>query len=120
MGFWNAIDIFGLSAPMKVFTGKMSIKRALWKMSSLDYKQRKIVYDALVEKLGGGGVTRLELLDVARKLHMAHKISDIDRRALEHLIEEIKERSAPRKGETKDETEQEAYERKLERELENE
>ena len=67
----------------KIFTNHEQIKEALFKLSFLDYRERQVVYDELVEKLSGDGVTRTEFIEVIRRLRREKLITEV---AEEHLL----------------------------------
>jgi len=71
----------------KIFTTHQQIKAALYKINTLDYNQRGIVYEALMEKIGDGGVSAQEIKDVIRRLRREGKISEMDKQNLLKLAE---------------------------------
>ncbi|MFA6322420.1 MAG: hypothetical protein WCX71_02975 [Candidatus Buchananbacteria bacterium] len=77
----------GLFDSPKVFTTHEQIKEALFKINSLDYKEREIVYQALLDKLSQGGVSQEEYRNIIRKLREEKLISEIDKENLFGLIE---------------------------------
>jgi len=70
----------------KIFTTHEQIKAALYKINTLDFKQREIVYEALMEKIGDGGISTQEFKDVIRHLRLENEISEIDNENLLKLI----------------------------------
>ncbi|MFA5021623.1 MAG: hypothetical protein WC508_00885 [Patescibacteria group bacterium] len=69
-----------------IFSTHEQIKEALYKIQSLDSKEREIVYQTLLAKLGDGGVTAEELKKVANELRQSGQISEIDKKNLLALI----------------------------------
>ena len=79
MGFFSSKKIFGSS---------LDIKQRLYKIRTLDYKERPRVYEALIKELDDGGVTEEEFKLVIRHLREDNDISEIDRKNLLALLEE--------------------------------
>lgn len=71
-----------------VFKNREEIRKALLKIQTLDYKERPKVYEALVEQLDNGGVTKREFREVILDLRKSFDISEIDARHLKDLLEE--------------------------------
>jgi len=72
-----------------VFRSKREIKQALLKINSLDYKERKAIFEALEAELDGSGVSKEEYVETLRKLRKDYKISEIDRNYLLKLLDEL-------------------------------
>jgi hypothetical protein len=77
MGFFTSKKIFGTAE---------EIRKKLYKIQSLDYKERPVVYQALIKELDDNGVTAEELKLVIRQLKEDHEISEIDRKNLLALL----------------------------------
>lgn len=75
----------------KIFKTREEIQKALYRIPTLDYKERPRVYEALVKELDNGGVTREELRRVVRELRKGRVISEIDARNILALAKEEKE-----------------------------
>ncbi len=78
------MPLFGSSK--KIFKSKQEIKDALYRVKTLDYRERPNVYEALVKELGDGGVTSHELRRVIGELKAKGEISEIDKKNLLGLI----------------------------------
>lgn len=76
----------GLFSSKKVFTTEQQIKDTLYKIRTLDYKERARVFDVLKKELDDGGVSEYELREVVRKLRLNKEISEIDKKNLLELI----------------------------------
>ncbi len=76
----------GLFSSKKIFTSSQQIKDALFRIKSLDYRQKPSVYEALIRELDDGGVTKEEIIRVVRELREKGEISEIDRKNLLELI----------------------------------
>lgn len=70
----------------KIFKTHEQIKTALFKLASLDQRQREVVYNALAKELDDGGVSVEELKKVVRELRLKGEISEIDKENLLKLI----------------------------------
>ena len=70
----------------KIFKTTQEIKDALYKIQSLDYKERPVVLAALIKELDDGGVSKEELIKVIRELRSKGEISEIDKNNLLGLI----------------------------------
>lgn len=78
----------GFFTSKKIFTSSQQIRKRLYKIKTLDYKERPKVYEALIKELDGGGVSAEELKLVVRQLRLDNDISEIDRKKLLGLLEE--------------------------------
>lgn len=76
-----------LFSSKKVFKTSQRIKDALFQIQSLDYRQRPVVYEALIKELDDGGVSQEEIKRVVRELRNKGEISEIDKNNLLKLIE---------------------------------
>ena len=81
------MGLFTSSAP-KVFKTSEEIKKALFRINTLDYKERPEVFKALREELDHGGVSPQEFKDIISELRREHKISEVDAKNLKSLLEE--------------------------------
>lgn len=79
MGFWDS---------KKIFKTRQQIKDALFQLKSLDYRQRPVVYEALIKELDDSGVSTEEIKRVVRELRKKGEISAIDEQSLLGLIED--------------------------------
>ncbi|MCL5795857.1 MAG: hypothetical protein M1338_05915, partial [Patescibacteria group bacterium] len=59
MGLWDS---------KKVFKTKQQIKDALFQIKTLDYRQKPVVYEALIKELDDGGVSEEEIKKVVKEL----------------------------------------------------
>ncbi len=76
----------GFFTSPKKFTTKQQIKDALFGVQSLDYRQRPVVYEALIKELDDGGATVEEIKKVVNELRRNGEISEIDKKNLLELI----------------------------------
>jgi CRP-like cAMP-binding protein len=70
----------------KIFTTHQQIKDALYRIDTLDQRQREAVFEALAKELDDGGVTREELIRVVGELRNKGLISEIDKENIIKLI----------------------------------
>jgi len=77
MGLWDS---------KKVFKTKQQIKDALFQIKTLDYREKPVVYEALIKELDDGGVSEEELKKVVKELRKNGEISDVDEKYLLSLI----------------------------------
>ena len=75
----------GFFTSEKILHTQEEIKKALFKIQTLDYQQRPIVFEALRKELDDGGVTTEELKRVVRELRRQAIISEIDKENLLQL-----------------------------------
>lgn len=78
----------GFFTSKKIFTSSQQIRKRLYEIKTLDYKERPKVYKALISQLDGGGVSAEELKLVIRQLRADYDISEIDRKKLLELLED--------------------------------
>ena len=78
----------GLFKSKNVFSSRDEIRKKLFSIRSLDYRERPKVYEALMKELDDGGVTAEEIKLVVRHLREDKEISEIDR---ENLLQILKE-----------------------------
>ena len=78
----------GLFSSKKIFQTRQQIKDALFKIKSIDYREKPTVYEALVKELDDGGVSKEEIRRVVLELRMDKEISEIDKKNLLDLIED--------------------------------
>lgn len=71
----------------KIFKTSKKIRQALFKISSLDSRQREAVYQALAKELDDGGVSAEEINEAVRRLRQKGEISEIDKKNLLALLE---------------------------------
>lgn len=76
----------GFFSSKKIFSSRDEIRKRLYQIRSLDYKERPIVYEALIKELDAGGVTAEELKLVVRQLRNDKEISEIDKKNLLQLL----------------------------------
>lgn len=76
----------GFFTSKKIFGSAQEIRKRLYEIKSLDFKERPVVYQALIKQLDDNGVSAEELKLVVRHLHQDHEISDIDRKNLLALL----------------------------------
>jgi len=78
------MGLFGSSK--KVFKTRQQIKDALYKVKTLDYRQKPNVYEALVKELDDGGVSPEEIRRVVSELRLSGEISEVDKSNLLSLM----------------------------------
>ena len=78
----------GLFSSKKVLNSSQQIKDALFQIKSLDYRQRPVVYEALIKELDDGGVSSMEIKKVIIELKKNGEISEIDEKNLRQLIKD--------------------------------
>jgi len=70
----------------KIFKTHEQIRKALFLITSLDQKQKEIVYEALAGELDDNGVSAEEIKRGVRELRAKGLISEIDKASLLKLI----------------------------------
>ncbi|MBI3291092.1 hypothetical protein HYZ76_02305 [Candidatus Falkowbacteria bacterium] len=78
----------GFFTSKKVFRTSQQIKEALFKIESLDYQQRARVFEALVNELDDGGVTKEEVRLAILELRRNREISEVDQKNLLQLVKD--------------------------------
>jgi len=76
----------GFFSSKKIFKSSDQIRKRLYKIKTLDYKERPKVYKALIRELDDGGVSSTELKLVVRELRLDNDISEIDKRKLLDIL----------------------------------
>jgi len=69
----------GLFSSKKVFKNRQQIKDALFRVKSLDYREKPSVYNALIKELDDGGVSKEEIRRVVLELRRDGEISEVDK-----------------------------------------
>lgn len=69
-----------------IFSTHEKVHQALYQITSLSQEQKEVVYEALAEKIGNGGVTSEEFKQVIKNLREKYKISEIDKANLLALM----------------------------------
>lgn len=72
----------------KMFSTSQQIREALFKIRSLDYKERPKVFEKLRAELDAGGVTEEEFKLAVRELRNDLEISEVDKKNLLELLKE--------------------------------
>ncbi|MBI5221754.1 MAG: hypothetical protein HY979_03045 [Candidatus Magasanikbacteria bacterium] len=78
----------GFFTSKKIFNTRQQIKDALFKLKTIDYREKPNVYEALIKELDDGGVTSEEMKRVIRELREHNEISEIDKKYLLEIIGE--------------------------------
>jgi len=78
------MGLFG--STKKVFKSRQEIKDALYKIQSLDYRERPKVLEVLIKELDDGGVSPEEIRRVVREMRERREISEVDKNNLLKLI----------------------------------
>ena len=76
----------GFFTSRKIFSTQRQIRQTLYKIKSLDYKERAKVFEVFKQDLDNGGVTTEELKESVRKLRLKKSISEIDKSNLLELL----------------------------------